>query len=216
GKLAASRGHAESFETFFHGRLAFRHAVNARDEIQIFLDSQVFVKAEPLRHVADVLLDLARFSANVEAQTTSTAAVGLEQTAQHPQERRFAAAVRAKKAVNLTAPHLHRNVVHDRAVAEPLRDALNVYGECGISGGHGKIRRPKSEGRKKFEIRTPKTEWFQSHPPTGAAALRFSDLGLLSEFGFRVSEFIFAPASHPPAGRDEGRPHLPGKISPRS
>ena len=125
----AARGHAEPFQAFFHGGLALRHAVNVRDEIQIFLDGQVFVEAEPLRHVADVLLDLAGIAADVEAQTASAAAVGREQTAEHPQKRRFAAAVRAEKTVNLPAPHLHGNVVHDRAVAEPLRDALHVNHE---------------------------------------------------------------------------------------
>ena len=36
---------------------AVRHAVHARDEVEVLRDAQVLVEAEPLRHVADVALD---------------------------------------------------------------------------------------------------------------------------------------------------------------
>jgi len=57
-----------------------------------------------------------------------------------------------------------------------------------------KIRNPKSEVRKKSEVRSPKIpaskagrqETFPSNP---WIELRISDFELLSDFGFRVSEF---------------------------
>jgi hypothetical protein len=47
------------------------------------------------------------------------------------------------------------------------------------------IRRPKPEGRKKAEIRNPKSEWIEQ--PAG----RSSDFGLPLAFGFGVSAFGF-------------------------
>src|SRR5208283_44213 len=126
GQLPAARGHAEAFQAFINGNLARRYAVNLRDEVQVFLDGQVFVKAEPLGHVANVLLDLAGIAADVKAQTRAATTIRRKQTAEHAQKCRFAAAVRAQKTVDLAAPHLHGNVVHHRAAAEPLRDALHV------------------------------------------------------------------------------------------
>ena len=70
GKLPAPVSHAEAFETFFHGGFALRHFVKPRDEIQIFLDGQILVKAEPLRHVADALFDLGDFAAEIEAEAS--------------------------------------------------------------------------------------------------------------------------------------------------
>ena len=102
-----------------------------RDEIEVFLDGQILVKAEPLGHVADVLLDLGASRAEIEAEAGAAAVVGREQAAEHAQEGRLAAAVRAEKAANLAGPHLHGDVVDDRAVAEFFRHAANVNGEVG-------------------------------------------------------------------------------------
>src|SRR5216684_3832069 len=46
----------------------------------------------------------------------------------------------------------------------------------------GEIRNPKSECRKKSECRTPK-DW-----PRLRRHFRISDFGLLSDFGFRISD----------------------------
>ena len=47
------------------------------------------------------------------------------------------------------------------------------------------IRRPKVEGRKKSEVRSPKAE----SPSASGFGLRISELGLLSELGLRASDF---------------------------
>ena len=128
-------GHAEAFQTFFHGRLPLRHLVKPRNEIKVFLDGQVFVKGKFLSHVADALFDLGRFAAEIEAEAVAAAGVRLEQAAEHPQKRGFAAAIGAEEAVNLAGPHLHRNVIDDRARAEFFSDTAHVDGK--FAGAHG-------------------------------------------------------------------------------
>src|ERR1043166_5180045 len=51
------------------------------------------------------------------------------------------------------------------------------------------FRNPKSEIRKKPETRKPKI----GPPPRGAYGhrIRISNLGFLSDFGFRISDFVF-------------------------
>src|SRR5664280_549960 len=131
GQLFAAFNHAEPLQAFFNGGFSFRHAVNACDKIQIFLDGQILVKTEPLRHVTDVLFDFGTLLAKIETETASFAAVRLEQTAEHPQKSRLAAAVRAEKTVNLAVTNLHGDVVDDDAVAEFFRDTVNVNDEFG-------------------------------------------------------------------------------------
>ncbi len=126
GELLAALHHAKAFQAFFDGGLALRNFVKPRDEIQILLDAQILVEAEPLRHVADALFDLGALCAKIQTEAASLAAVGLEQTAEHPQKSRLAAAVRAEEAVNLAGPHLHGDVVDDGARAEFFRDAAHV------------------------------------------------------------------------------------------
>ena len=134
GQLLAPLDHAEAFQTFFHGSLALRHFVEPRDEIQIFLDAQIFVERKFLRHVANAFFYLGALGTKIQTEATAFAAVGREQAAKHPQERGLAAAVRAEEAVNLAGPHLHGDVIDDRACAEFFRHAANVNGE--VSGAH--------------------------------------------------------------------------------
>ncbi len=79
-----------------------------------------------------MFFDLGALLAKIEAEATAFAAVGLEQAAEHPQKSRLAAAIRAEETVNLAVPHLHRDVIHDRAVAEFFRDAAHVNDEVAI------------------------------------------------------------------------------------
>jgi hypothetical protein len=132
GELLATLDHAEAFQTFFHGGFALRDFVKARDEIQILLDAQILVERKLLRHVADVFFDLGALRAKIETEATAFAAIGLEQTAEHPQESRLAAAVRAEKTINLAGMNLHRDVIDHRAVAEFFRDVAHVNDEVAV------------------------------------------------------------------------------------
>jgi len=58
----------------------------------------------------------------------------------------------------------------------------------------GEIRSPKSEVRKKSELRTSK------NPPKGEM-VRISAFGLLSDFGFRTSDFGFRISDFEKLGR---------------
>ena len=85
-----------------------------------------------------MLLDFGTLRAEIEIETLAAACIRLEQTAEHPQKRRLAAAVRAEKAVNLAVTDLHRDVIHDRAVAEFFCDAAHVNDE--FTGAHASRR----------------------------------------------------------------------------
>ena len=137
GQLTAAGGHPQSLQALFHSGFSLWYTVNLRNEIEVFLNGQVFIKTEPLGHVADVFFDFARIPQDIVAQTKSAARVGREQAAEHPQKRCLAASVRAEETVNLAPPHLHGNVVHHRAVTESLGDALDVNDQIGRV--HGEI-----------------------------------------------------------------------------
>ena len=103
-----------------------RHFVDVGDEAQILGDREIFVEAEALRHIADATLDGVALRNHVVAEAGSASGVRLEKPAENSQEGRLAAAIRAKKAVDLPAAHLHGEPVDHDAPAEALRDALNV------------------------------------------------------------------------------------------
>src|SRR5262249_28604277 len=85
-------------------------------------------------HVADVALDRVRLRADVVAQAGAVALVGGEQPAQHADGGGLAGAVGAEEAVDLAALHPHRQVAHDRAVAEGFGQAFDVDGDVGCCG----------------------------------------------------------------------------------
>ena len=104
------------------------HAVHARDEIEILLDAQVLPKAEPLRHVADLALDRFALRDHIVTEAGAAAGIGAQQPAEHADEGRLAAAVRAEKAVDLAGAHLQIDMIDDGAVAEALRHPAHVDG----------------------------------------------------------------------------------------
>jgi len=128
-QLLAPCDHAETFEAFFHGGLALWNLVKPRNEIQIFLDAQIFVEAEFLRHVADVLFYLGTLRAKIVAETTAFAIVGLEQTAEHSQGRWSCRCRWDREAVDFPGPDLHGDMVDDGARAEFFRDIAHVNDE---------------------------------------------------------------------------------------
>src|SRR5204863_1126843 len=105
---------------------AIAHAVHARDEVQIFADRQVFPERKPLRHVTDMALDFLGFPQDVVTETGAFATVRREETAQHPDRRRLAAAVGAQKAEYLAAPDRQREVLDRVVVAEMLVETAHV------------------------------------------------------------------------------------------
>src|ERR1043165_3209448 len=73
------------------------------------------------------------------------------------------------------------------------------------------IRNPKSEIRKKSEHRIPKS--FFATAPCRAFGPRLSGFGLLSDFGFRISDFIMALNHRPACSRAAYNPGLALRTS---
>src|SRR5262249_20745260 len=103
GELAAAFFEAEAGQAAVDPGTAIGDVVDAGDEIEVFPDAEVLVVAEPLRHVADVALDVGLLPAHVVTQAGAGTGVGREQAAEHADEGGLAAAVGAEETVDLAA-----------------------------------------------------------------------------------------------------------------
>src|SRR6185369_6220895 len=99
-ELLLARREAEALERAVHHRAPIGQLVQPRDEVQVLAQREVVVEPELLRHVAHVAADLARLRAQVQPQAHALARIRGEQTAQHADRRRLAAAVRAEEAAD--------------------------------------------------------------------------------------------------------------------
>ncbi len=79
-------------------------------------------------------LDLLALADHVVAEARAGAAIRAQQTAEHANERRLAAAVRPEKAVDFARSHLEVDGIHDRAPVEALRHPAHVDGELRAHG----------------------------------------------------------------------------------
>ena len=129
GQLLPTFSKPKSLETPLDGFPPVLHGEHAGHEVQIFSDTEVFVKAEPLGHVADLSFDGFTFPNDVVPQTGAATFIRTKQTAEHPDECGLPAAVRAEKSVDLSATDLEADPIDDRALAEPFCHAANVDGE---------------------------------------------------------------------------------------
>ena len=106
GKLArqpvGEGGQAGKGEQTFEDPLSFQpdHAPQIGVQVEVFLDGQIFVQPEPLRHVADRLPD-APHAGGIEAADRHAPRVREHQRRQQPQQRRLAGAVRTDQAGHL-------------------------------------------------------------------------------------------------------------------
>ena len=102
-----------------HGLAAVVDGIDAGHEIEVFLDRQIFPKAEMLRHVADLALDGFALGDDVEAEAKAAALVRPQQAAEHANEGGLAAAVGAEKAADFARRDLQIDMIH--AVSAPNR-----------------------------------------------------------------------------------------------
>ena len=101
--LAAGKaGHVDG-EAHAFLKLGARHAVNAAEELQVFLHREITVEREFLRHVSDVLADALGIARDVDPGDDGAAAARSKQAAQGADDRRFPRAVGAEKAHDLAA-----------------------------------------------------------------------------------------------------------------
>ena len=109
GELVAPVGQAHALDDRRDRLAPVGHLVDPRDEIQVLDDGQVFVEAEPLRHVADLRGGSAARSRRMSRPRQVPAPPsGVEQAAQHADRRRLAAAVGAEEAADLARRDLQR------------------------------------------------------------------------------------------------------------
>src|SRR6202790_5505878 len=133
GELLFAPAKPEPLDHVARGAARVAHAIEPRDEFQVFAHRQILVQRKALRHVADLALDLVGVAADVVAETPALAAVGRQQPAQHADGGGLAGTVGAEEAVDGAALHLHRQIMHHLAAAERLCQALDV--DRNVGGG---------------------------------------------------------------------------------
>ncbi len=148
GKLVLPLRQTESRDALTHRVPAVLQGIHARDEIQVLCNRQILPETETLGHVADLTLDGLTFADDIKAEACAAAFIRTEQAAEHADDRRLAAAVRAEKAADLARANLQAHVVDGREVAETLGHPVHVDGEilshklCLIPTLRGPIARP--------------------------------------------------------------------------
>ena len=135
GELFLAALKADAVDHVARGPAGIGQAVEPRDEFEVLPHRKVLVQAEALRHVADLALDLVGVAADVVAETGALAAIRRQQAAQHADGRGLAGSVGAEEAVDRTALHLHREIMHDLAAAKRLRQALDIDRDVGRGCG---------------------------------------------------------------------------------
>ena len=88
------------------------HAIDIRQEAQIFQPRQPLVQLVPVRHKADALLGRHRLLRHVLAVDHNPAGCGRENPGHQADGGGLACPVRADKSVNLTPAHMQAQVVH--------------------------------------------------------------------------------------------------------
>src|SRR4029078_1040118 len=107
---------------------AIAHAVHARHEVEVFLNRQILVQAEALRHVTDLALDQGGLREQVESEAASLARIRCQQSAEHADRGGLAAAVGTEKTEDLPALDADRKVVDHHPAGEALTQAVYVDG----------------------------------------------------------------------------------------
>src|SRR5438477_4730845 len=102
-------------------QLAPAQTVEAPGEGQIFISGQLIVERKLLRHVADHLLDRFAFANYVVSADPRGAVAWFQNSAEHPNERRFAGTVRAEKTEDGSFADFQGNVIDGCEIAEAFR-----------------------------------------------------------------------------------------------
>jgi hypothetical protein len=126
GELVLPAFQTELRDALPNGGPAIFHVVHPAHELEIFFDTEVFPKAEALRHVTDFALDRFALADDVVAEHLAAPFIRSQQPAKHAQESGFAAPIRAEEAVDFARPHPEVNVIDYRAGAEAFRHPVNV------------------------------------------------------------------------------------------
>ena len=146
GKVVAAFGELEAGERLVDVAPALGHAVHAGDEVQVLAQGQILPERKPLRHVADVTLDLFGLAQNIVTETRSLSAVRSQQSAEHAYRRGLAAAVGTEKTEDFSSPHRQREIPDRVVVAEVLVQASHVDDHVGVRRLHRQLGKTTSTG----------------------------------------------------------------------
>jgi hypothetical protein len=129
GELVRSPGQTHSRYHILHRLPAVAHLIDPGDEIEVFKHREILVEAEALGHITDLSPNARRIRDNVQPETGSAAAVRRQQTAEHADRRRFAAAIGAEEAADLACGHLQIQAMHDFMCAKAFLQVAHVDDE---------------------------------------------------------------------------------------
>src|SRR6516164_7825463 len=101
GELAGSVGEVHALQDGLDLLPPVAQLIDARDEVEILEDGEVLIEAETLRHIADLPADARRLAGDVETETGALAAIRRQQSAEHADGGRLAAAVGPEEAADL-------------------------------------------------------------------------------------------------------------------
>src|SRR5439155_26283220 len=117
-------------------------------ELQVLIHGQLVVERKLLRHVANETFDFLGLFRHIEARDARRTAAGLEQTAQHADDRRFAEAVWAKKSKDGSLGHGEADLIAGGEVAEEIAQHLAFnHGLAGHESGTATDYAPEDAGR---------------------------------------------------------------------
>src|SRR5205085_1539645 len=119
-------GQPELFQALPHGLPPIFEVIHPRHKIEIFLNAQIFPKAESLRHVADLAFDRFALVDNIVTETSAAPIICPQQSAEHAQKCGLAASVRPEKSEDLADAHVEIDVIDHGVIAEALRHCMNV------------------------------------------------------------------------------------------
>jgi hypothetical protein len=123
GQPRAERQEAGQLEQTCTAVVKVRHAVQAGEELHVFIDRQIAVQTEALRDVADGRRRHAPRARGIDASQANRALIRPNQSADEPQQRRFAGPIRADDAEHLAGGDLQGDAVERARRAEAFADA---------------------------------------------------------------------------------------------
>src|SRR5262249_10023249 len=130
-KLVRAPSEAHSLHDLLNRLPAVAELIDAGGEGEGLGHCEIFGEAETLGHVADLTPNTRRIRDDVQPETGSATTVRRQQTAEHTDRRRLAAAIGAKKAADLTGGHLQIQPMHNPVRAEALLQIAHIDDELG-------------------------------------------------------------------------------------
>src|SRR5574344_1572408 len=110
------------------------HLVTSAEEIEILDDEHILVDAESIRHIADQAANLIALFMNIIAVNTGCARGRSQEKGEYFQGGRFAGAVAADEAENITPAHLKIQATEGGQLSIGMREVKRFNGPGGLRG----------------------------------------------------------------------------------